>query len=1038
MFDYSRMTSQKFEELAKNYLEIENPGYVWNITERSGDGNRDVVCRYTLSDAEIEYWAEAKFTANPNSESLKKGQLDPTLVSAFLYQKPIAKISFISNNTLPVNYFYRLEDFHIKTSIGIKVIAKEEFEQWLMHHPEICAKFQISNTESQQDASDPVFSQIEIKSALITSHDQDQPYAFEKYITTQTKYALYLLIVNYSGCPQSIRISLLPSDILVFSCNDETSDAIREISNGTSVIKLSIVPTQEFSGDVIINLEASENQGQILTGYTLKGIKCLYPQLTHIAYAQQNILLTQFTQYIRNSFPQNEIIYLSGAGATGKTHLLCLLQQEWNDFYLTHYFAFTGNNISDGELLCRIIIYLNLGDVLSMPLEILISIIQNQYEYSEQKTFMEMLLMHLQEGAGAAVRFLIGNATDSNQLVFPNRHMRKTIAILDDLHKAKNNIKTLLGKCLQDFSRCTNNQILICGSRETPSEWIETLDLDTETLYLENLHGLSKDDKLDTARYYFPDIDFLEFDARTNDLLTFSSITEDLLVLVNKSSADPLYKRAMIQKQYYKGTISNHAALKGYLKKHMQYKELIELVYSVQIGITYSYLISVFSEESVAFLLKQKIFLARGEFIYPFHDLYVDTFFKMHKRTTKTISYILDLARINPEQDFKYYALLLSLSPGYYIRCCTEARLVRNRYFEKTELYPAYVIALSIVENRPDSQQPDLEYINDLFILASSAFYEKSSEEIMKLYQKVLNYSCTFSGNPVADALALHTKTEIVNQKFWSLDVKTLGKEIDQIQIMVGKPDSQMSHDEKYAFLNCLNRRMVVELLMDRYEKAKKCFMQALEYSETLNEPAYVGFAHMDYARGLYLYDAEESLIHMETAQKIFSSLNVVERRRIECNCEVAYLRCLLYPSIENIKKLKQTALILKDSHYWELFAKAELKIAAVLLLSEPKELKEISNFIVTSDYYILSATISKRFQLISAHIKYLFYTVSNNSREAAECAKKYCKLAADIGPFYQEIGRQYHSVFFTKDIVRAIKTPFVQRQYLLLDPRIW
>lgn len=1038
MFDYSKMTPQKFEELAKKYLEIENPGYVWNVTERSGDGNRDVVCRYALSDAEIEYWAEAKFTANPHGESLKKGQLDPTLVSAFLYQKPIAKISFISNNTLPENYFYRLEDFHIKTSIGIKVVVKEEFEQWLMKHPEICTEFQISNVESQSNVPAPVLSQIEIKSVLITSQDQDQPYAFERYLTIQAKYALYLLVVNHSGCSQPVRISLLPADILAFTRNDRALDTVYNINNGTSVIKLSLFPTQKFSGDIIVNLEDSGNSGQILASYMLKGIKCLYPQLTHIAYAQQNILLTQFSQHIRNSLPQNEIIYLSGAGAVGKTHLLSSLQQEWNDFYLTHYFAFTGNAISDGELLCRIIIYLNLGDVLSMSSEILLSIIQSQSGLSEQKTFMEMLLIHLQEGSGAAVRFLAGNTSDSNQFVFPNRHMRKTVALLDDLHKAQNNIKVLLGKCLQDFSRCSNNQILICGSREIPSEWIETLELDAETLCLENLDGLSQDDKLDTARYYFPDIDFLEFDARTNDLLTFSSITEDLLALVNKDSTDPIYKQAMIQQQYFKGTISNHSALKGHLKKYVQYKDLIELVYSVQFGIAYSYLITVFPEEKVDLLLRQKIFLMRGKCIYPYHDLYVDAFFEMNKRSEKTASYILDLAQKNPEQDFKYYALLLSLSPGYYMRCCAEARSVRNQYFEKTVLYPAYVIALSIVEYRPDFEQSDIEYINDLFILASSAFYEKSSEEILELYQKVLKYSCTLRGNPIVDALAMHAETEIVNQKFWSLDVKKLKKEIDHIQVRIGTQNPLMSHDEKYALLNCKNRRMVIELLMDRYEAAQVCFSQALECSETLNEPAYVGFAHMDYARGLYLYDAEEALNHMEMAQKIFSSLNVVERRKVECDCEIAYLRCLLYPSIGNLKNLKQAALVLKDNHYWELFAKAELKIAAVLLLAEPKELKEISNFVVTSDYYIISATKSRRFQLISAHIKYLLYTISNNRQQAKKCAEKYCMLATDIGPFYQEIGKRSCSALFSKNVVRAAKTPFTHGQDLLLDPRIW
>ena len=79
MFDYSQMNPQKFEELAKVYLETEFPDYQWNITERSGDGNRDVFCRYTFADAEVEYWAEAKFTAGSSKASLKKGQLDPTV-----------------------------------------------------------------------------------------------------------------------------------------------------------------------------------------------------------------------------------------------------------------------------------------------------------------------------------------------------------------------------------------------------------------------------------------------------------------------------------------------------------------------------------------------------------------------------------------------------------------------------------------------------------------------------------------------------------------------------------------------------------------------------------------------------------------------------------------------------------------------------------------------------------------------------------------------------------------------------------------------
>lgn len=1040
MFDYSQMNPQKFEELAKVYLETEFPDYQWNITERSGDGNRDVFCRYTFADAEVEYWAEAKFTAGSSKASLKKGQLDPTLVSAFLYPKPIAKIRFISNNTVPEHYFYRLEDFHIKTSIGVQIVAKREFEQWLMLHPEICERFHIFREFSKSPLPEDSFedSEIKIDSALITLQSQEQPYFSESILYTKNKYALYLLINNNTQKYKNVHISLQPSSIFSFTKIRMEKDDTYSLNCGISAIKVFITPTEEFSGDIIVKILDSDSPESVLESYRIKGIKCLHPKIMHIFYAQQSKLLAQLMYHIQNGSAHNEIIYISGAGAAGKTYLLSNLQKNLNDCHMTHYFAFTGNFLSDGELFCRILIYLNLGDALNQSLECLLEIVHTLNVISEQKLFLETLIMKLQEGAGAAINHLLKSTSNLTQLVFPCHHLSKSIIIVDDLQKASTPMKKLLNKCIQDFSFCTNNQVLICGSRESSGEWLDERKLDLDcVVYHEQLHGLSADDKKDTARYYFPEVKHLEFDSCTDDLLTFSSVTANLINETNKKEMDFLSKCAFIQKGYKTGKVSNKSILKIRLKKYSPYNHLIELVYFVHIGIDYRYLIREFQPEHIQLLLDEKIFLGKDQKIYPFHDLYVESFFEMHTPSNKIASRILDLASYDKQRDYRYFELILSLGPANYMRFCPQARLIRNRYFKKTELYPAYILAESIVKHRPDYQPADKEYLQDLFVLASSAFYEKSSADVIEIYQKILDCGQELQGIPNVDHLMLHAKTEIVNQEFWLLNTNGLIDKINRIQDEIVEPSPEMSHDEKYALLNCFNRKMVIYLLMDQYDKAKDYFDQSIKYAQELDEPAYEGFAHMDYARGLSLHDIKAAIAHMEYAQKIFSTLDYVRRRKMECDCEVSYLHCISFPNANNIRKLTQSAAILRNNHYWELYAKAELKIAAIQMLSGHMDEAEVSRLIITSEY-VLPSIPTNRFQLISSHIKYLYYSSTKNSVEAEKAAQKYYRLSRDLGPFYQQIGERQLSGYSTPKVICATKENLNWEPALLLDPRVW
>lgn len=1038
MFDYSQMTAQKFEELAKVYLETEFPTYKWEITERSGDGNRDVICRYTFVDAEIEYWAEAKFTANPAGHSLKKGQLDPTLISAFLSPKPIAKIQIISNNNLPENYYYRIEDFRIKTSIGVQVVERNEFEQWLLDHSDICDTFKITQIENEQSISKKTtLNLLEIKSALITSQRHDNPYTFDKYLNTDTRYALYLRIDNHTQKALYSDISVYPQDTFVL-LNTRMQPAERvNINVGISTIKMILIGQKEFSGTLNIILYSSNQKRSILCDYSIKGIKCLYPKITHMVYAHQGKVLVNLTSQIKNSRLQNEIIYIFGSGATGKTYLLSAMQDDLNSSYLTHHFALTGNMLSDSDTFCRFLLYVNMGDVLHCSLETLLDILYATRLFSAHQLFLETLIRQLQEGSEFAVQHLYSNISDSHQFVFPNPHICKTIIFLDDLHKANYKIKALIGECLKDFSKCNNNQIIVCSSREHPQYWFDSLNLDEEIIRREELRGLSRTDKLNTVKYYFPEIETIDFDPITNDLLTFSSITSRLLQETHFNAADKLSQQAFIQKRYYGGDLSNIEILKGRLKEFDQYNEIIELVYALQFGITYTDLLQFFPEKDIDFLLESQIIVLKNEYIIPAHDLYVEAFFSFQKISSETVKRIILLAQKHTEQDYRYYALLLTLGIRFYIAVYDAACQARDYYFEKTMLYPAFTLASAIVKYRPEFMKIDKKYVVDLFVLASSSFYEKKYNEIIDLYQKVISYSHQFQGNIEMDALALHAKTEIINQKYWALEVRGLKEEINKIENQINLNSINLGHDQKYALLNCLNRRMVIDLLMDQYDTAKEEFYIALNRAKELGVPEYEGFAHMDYARGLYCYNLPEALLHMEIAQRIFSKLSIVERRKRECECEIAYIHCLQNPSRINIDYLISTSEILKEEHYWELYAKAQLKIAAILLLTNRAETNNIRQLLITSEY-ILPTEATVRFQMINAHIKSLYYAFVNNLYQANQVASIYNEFAKRIGPVYKTIGKHNLKVYSNTRINCACRENLSIDTGLLLDPRIW
>lgn len=458
MFNYTNIDSAQFEKLALLYLQSRYPGSTWEPTKRSWDGNKDIQSKYTFFDQTMEYWAEAKFTPNPSKRNLQKSQLDPTLVSAFLNKNPVT-INFISNNNISENYIFRLTDFKLKTNIGITLVLKEEFEQWLLKHPDICEAYQIKKNIITYEENIP--KKCIIKQSLITEEDVDNTqYTFTKYLSYRTAYFLYLNIYStesYNDCN-------LTSDIFNFINRSSILSSAKEfdINKGWNGYKFEFIADKIFEGCVELSIKQNSKE---LAKYQIPDIKILEDRSLIISYAQQEKALIDISNYIQESGKENNFVKINGVGASGKSHLLKQLHQDLESRYDIFHVQFDYNNTFNAECLCRLLIYLNLGKIWKFDLELVSTELNNNIN-PVQYLLYENLISGLQGKAEEVIEYVYNqiNHLEFN-LLFPTNVTIRKVAILDDLHKLTNKQLSIVERILYQYRQYNSSQTLILASR---------------------------------------------------------------------------------------------------------------------------------------------------------------------------------------------------------------------------------------------------------------------------------------------------------------------------------------------------------------------------------------------------------------------------------------------------------------------------------------------------------------------------------------------------------------------------------------------
>lgn len=1028
MFNYSNVTSRDFECIVHEYLQSTYPGSSWNLTKSTGDGNRDVELSFQFLDQQLEYWAEAKFTRSDKSHKLQKSQLDPTLLSAMLYSKPVF-IKFVSNNQAPDNYYYRLTDFKIKTNIGVTMVLRDEFESWLLENPNVCKRYGIKRKGIEAEERSNNYSGIVISDALITNEINIDGYSLERKLIQGNTYFLYVLIRSNRALERmSIQFQspcfqfLSDSSTLLDPCNFS-------ITQGTKGYKFRFLINEQFSGDLCISLW---KDCELIYKYHIPEVSVVPSSNYVIAYAQQSKIEAAILEFARAKVENNRIALVEGSGGFGKSYLMDNLYRELSRSNDTQYFRFSDNKIYNCGLFYSLLLYINIGDTRGYSTSSIKEAVLQACS-SEKSRFLVELLNRGSTAPEKCIDFLWSKQQQHVlQLVFPQRNTMRRIIILDNIHKLESDSpeEQLLYQLLNEFSLLDNNQLIIATSRKP-----NTTHFDFHAV----LNGLSRNDKITSLKYYFNDIpNNITFHRSTDSVLTFSNILRKLIEETHCKKPDSLKLMAQIKHQFEHVENRHSNEYQSYLTGFLAYNNVIDLVFTVESGIPYMTMIKLYAPDVVDYLIEQNIFKLIGNRVYPFHDHYVSSYMSGKNMSSQTVSDLEELVEYNPAEAYIYLALLLKRGNALFFSKIEKARKMRDRFFSQSKLHESYLLSQAIVDHINFDEPLDADEVYDVYILANSSFYTKDCDEVIALYKQVIEHGRKCRLDSVMWGILLRTRTELMNQYYWDLDLEKLRYELQIADNLfpIGSPND---HEiVRAACIHRINRRMVYELLIGKYEAARTDYEYCTQEALRLNHAACRGYAEMDFGKGLYLVNMHESLVHMEEAQRIFDEIGTEHRRQLDCACEVAFLRCMVYgDSPENFHALESAAIDLYHAHYEEIYAKAKLKLAALHLCSDEPNLKSAETEIIEAEY-VLSFRPSKRLKMIFSNVKSVYYLLSGQKSEAQKSLKLHNDFAQMLGSDYNAISKENMLVHFPQQA--AFFQPGISKlsTTIWVDPRIW
>lgn len=1011
-YPWEAIDGYRFESLAYDYVQDRYPEQNWSMLPLSGDGNRDIESRsrhYFLGqDVDYSVWVEAKYTRS-FARSLGKGRLDPTLVSA-LIEPNVGAVLFISNGRFNSAYVTRAERAlrvrHIPTSPSF--VDGETLELWLDSRSNVAQTYFGSHSLKAGNGAGQRYS-LAVRSAQLVAMDDYRAGHIERRnrLVNKEEYVLQLLI----GSSERSRVIVSAEGVglsLEESPEFPTTISIRE---GLTPIALRLVANRQTdSGRLVATLHNLQDdcrtRHQISYSIALPAVKIRSAgQLK----AWQS-LSRRIDQHQR--VPGARSIRLVGGPAVGKTWILSRLSTYVPLDVPVRQYIFTENSSTNAQSLCRALLFMTFGTALEF------NGLEEALSRTQTEDIAAFLVSQLLEASVSPQRAseLFSNLARGDDLgpLF-TRYPRgdSKILVLDDVHKADAVTLAILKRLLTEFAQSDNRTLLILSSRDVREDplsaavapsLIADISVDPVTSRdieetLRDIVGAERGQLL--SKDASPVIsNVLELRHLAEHLRAEAGALRDLEI-------PDFVKRC--RELLCETTV---ASLAGRLRTRQE-ELCADIVFIAEGGISARFAEERFGGSIIESLVESGLVrktIGESPVLFPAHDLLKDAYLARRNVYSRELGDLLDqYMRRYPERRIDLLGHLCRCGAGWRSRYLSAAVMMRDDLVSQSRFGAARALAETLYElveehGREKIGLDDPQYLQTLYAHADCTNHTRSTRLGLRLFTEVLTKSAECLPSAQRYAFAAQAKSEIFNARFWLMELEGLIAEIDDFVESLDNLSPMITSEWRVreARFTALNRKMMVQLLLDQTEAAEQTFQSTIALTKQENDLPNWAHLLMDKGKSLYLAKPEEALDLLERARAIYGSVNSEHRRLSVCCSHIAFLKIVLGKvGLSGVTELEFAAEELRIHGYTSEYTNALLELTAVNLCAA--RIREASENLSKLDRRTSKLENPRRYFLY-LHLKSVMSALIGDTQNTSRLNNEYTQLVASLGASYVNV----------------------------------
>lgn len=1007
------LSSEDFEKLALEYARFKYKEYSWEPTDKTRDDNHDFF--YIETDdfqQEWQGWGEAKHSGDKKS-TMSRQKWDQTIVSGKLANN-VRHIIFVTNAQIPKRYIFRAECLKTPPFEKFEYVNNSILEDWLFNNPQyiptnLKSSFSYNPNTIQKKIKVDSFIVDYFSSSRNILNNKTELYANKDYL---------LFVIVESNYDTKISIEFNPNSILKVTPYEKLDVKELSIPKGLHCFKfvVNFQNCEKCNFKTLIKDILYKKSSQ--KSVKLEILNDFEPQ---ILYKKQFELLEILLDVL--SIPENEnrIYTLYAPKGTGKTYLLRLLLKEHKLFNHLMFLTFDVAEAECARNICDLFLAINFG-----------------IDYSDTEYWQEILLLYdklpeeektlslpeLQEIYNGSKKdktedSILGfekikSFTQKNGFKLSKSGMRKYITlVMDDVHKIPESIGVVLADFIKEYSASSLNGKILFAAREyefRSNSLKETIITFSNKPY--NLDSPTLPEKCASLQKNFPFIQNIDYFTA---ILSKCNSTMLLCILLRRiQSWVECNGKNEVALQIQLGSMLNKLKRENLSIEYQEflfYREefnLLFFIYAYGSGVNIDFFRNLDGDiiKRIQYLIRAGVLEEHANYVFPKHDTYQEIFDNISKgedftNEKRQAAYLLaqNLDSIYIDK-FKALPVLLMLDEDYDEMYVTESKKMLKEYYQMTEFGKMSLLCEMIVKKEypyPESTDWNPEKLWIFYLYGECLDHCGSLQYSKECFEMVYDNGLSQMTDNTLDFI-FDAKAQIFNIRYALLDTNNL---LDDIDLFLKNHFHKIRYHHsdffEKAFLNALNRRMMITLLLDNYDEADKVALAYKDLSSELENKSHQTFYYIDYARGHYHRNPRQALEYMKLAYKEFKKLPNEKRRLIDSESEMLFLECVVN-KIEP-DELDKTSESILQKGYTHMYAHTLLKRAAIRITRGEID---IAQNLLNKLSLIIDLEQFNRLKLLFCNLMSAIYFLKKDIKMLEEYRSVQNKLAMTIGDSYK------------------------------------